>query len=32
MEYLFVMLVPYLVLAFLIGVVVGWYSCVQEDT
>ena len=31
MEYLFVKLLPYLFLAFLIGVVVGWYGCVQED-
>ncbi len=31
MEYLFVKLLPYLVLAFLIGCVVGWYGCVREE-
>ncbi len=31
MGYLFVKLLPYILLAFLIGLVVGWYSCARYD-
>ncbi len=31
MEYLLIKLLPYICLAFAMGLVVGWFACVHED-